>query len=160
MSRETTLAAFSPLHRAQWKGEEAPHKPLLVLMALSQWLQSGATRFRYADVQDPLRELIREFGLTGSTSVDPRLPFWHLTNDHVWKVETPNGSPVHFTGRRPLVSELIDQDARGRFDDQVAADLYGSPGLVFELIGQLLCECFDPQQHTVLLQRLGLWLRS
>ncbi len=34
MSRETTLTAFATLHRARWQGEEAPHKPLMVLFAL------------------------------------------------------------------------------------------------------------------------------
>jgi putative restriction endonuclease len=157
MSRENTLAVFASLHRARWQWEEAPHKPLLVLFALSQWLRSGIMRFGFADIEDPVRELIREFGFDGTSSADPRLPFWHLTTDRVWVVETSGGSAINYSGRRPSATELREQDAQGRFADSIAADLYGSPGLVVELIGQLLCECFEPALHRPLLQRLGLW---
>lgn len=159
MSRETTLGAFATLHRARWQGEEAPHKPLLVLFALSQWLQSGVAIFTFADIEDPMRELIREFGFDGTSSADPRLPFWHLTSDQVWVVETSGGSAISYSGRRPSATELREQVAQGRFADPIAADLYGRPGLVVELVGQLLCECFEPAVHQPLLQRLGLWVR-
>jgi putative restriction endonuclease len=159
MSHETTLAAFATLHRARWRGEEAPHKPLLVLFALSQWLQSGTTRFAFAEIEDPLRNLIREFGFDGTLSADPRLPFWHLTTDGVWVVEAFSGGAINFSGRRPSATELREQHAQGRFTDPVAADLHGSPGLVVELIGQLLCECFESETHRSLLERLGLWVR-
>jgi putative restriction endonuclease len=159
MSRETTLAAFATLHRARWQGEEAPHKPLLVLFALGQWVQAGITRFPFADIEDPIRELIREFGFVGTPSADPRLPFWHLTTDRVWVVETSSESVINYSGRRPSAAELREQGAQGRFADPVAADLYSSPGLVVELIGQMLCECFEPAVHQHLLQRLGLWVR-
>jgi putative restriction endonuclease len=164
MSRETTLAAFSDLHPAKWKGEEARHKPLLVLFALSQWLQGRVTRFAFADVRAPLRDLIREFGFDGTPSADPRLPFWHLATRHpntepVWVVEAPGGVPIQYDGQRPSASDLEQQNAEGRFTDAVAADLYSTPGLVVELVGQLLCECFEPATHRALLQRLGLWLQ-
>jgi putative restriction endonuclease len=157
MSRETTLAAFATLHRARWQGEEAPHKPLMVLFALTQWLQWGTRRFAFTDIEDPIRGLIREFGFQGTSSADPRLPFWHLTNDKVWVVSSSDDTEIIYSGRRPGAVELREQNAQGYFADNISEDLYGSPGLVVELIGQLLCECFEPPVHRPLLQRLGLF---
>lgn len=159
MSRETMLASFAALHRARWQGEAAPHKPLLVLFVLSQWIQSGSTVFMFADIEDPVRELIRTFGFDGTSSADPRLPFWHLMSDQVWLVESSRESAISYAGRRPSATELREQGAQGRFAAPIAAELYGNPGLMFELVGQMLCECFEPAVHKPLLQRLRLWVR-
>src|SRR5262245_30064440 len=101
MSRETTLAAFSNLHQGRSRGAEAPHKPLLVLYALSRWLCDGTTVFRFADVEEPLGALVRDPQFGGAETAAPRDPFWFLRNDDVWIVESAAGAEISHTGDRP-----------------------------------------------------------
>jgi putative restriction endonuclease len=159
MSRETTLAAFSNLHQGRSRGAEAPHKPLLVLYALSQWLRHGTTVFRFEDIEEPLGALVRDPQFGGVETATPRDPFWFLRNDGVWVVESGDGADITYMGDRPAPRELRAQDARGRFSPAVVADLFASPGLAIELVGRLLCEYFDPANHQVVLERISLWLR-
>lgn len=159
MSRESTLAAFDDLNRAKWRGEEAPHKPLLALLAVSRLMRLGETRLSFREVENELDGLIRQFGFRESTSVDARLPFWHLTNDGVWRVELSDRSELVFSGQRPTRNELWDQDARGRLSDPILADLQAAPGLAWELFGRLLNDFFDPACHERLIQQVGLWPR-
>lgn len=159
MSRESTLSTFASLKLGRWQGKHATHKPLLVLFALSEFLKFGTTRFAFNEIEEPIRDLIADFGFHDTDSVEPKLPFWHLTSDHVWVVEAPDGTSIDYSGRRPTVVELRAQDARGRFSDPIASDLHNSLGLVIELIGLLLSEHFEPAAHLPILQRLGLWVR-
>jgi putative restriction endonuclease len=135
MSRETTLAAFSNLHQGRSRGAEAPHKPLLVLFALSQWLRHGTTIFRFTDVEEPVGALVRDPQFGGAETATPRDPFWFLRNDSVWVVESGSGAEISYTGDRPTPGELRDQEARGRFSAAVATNLFASPGLAIELVG-------------------------
>jgi putative restriction endonuclease len=160
MSRESTLSAFRSLNRAKWHGEEAPHKPLLVLLALSRWLKSGQETLPFATIEDTLADLIRRFGLLGSSSIDPRLPFWHLTNDGVWRVSTDEGTELRFSRRRPTRNELLTQNATGSFSSEIITDLKASPATAWELVGCVLGDCFEPSKQEPLLRQLGLWLRA
>jgi putative restriction endonuclease len=154
------LRAFGDLHRAKWHGEDAPHKPLLVLLALSRWLTSGQENLPFAAIEDTLADLIQQFGFPGSTSIDPRLPFWHLANDGVWCVQTDERKNLQFSGRRPTRNELLEQNATGSFSSEIIADLKASPATAWELIGCILGDCFEPSIQEPLLRRLGLWLRE
>jgi putative restriction endonuclease len=129
MSRDATLAAFGNLHQGRSRGQDAPHKPLLVLYALSQWLRYGMSVFHYDDVEEQLLALVRNPQFGGADSATARDPFWFLRNDNVWVVESGAGEEIVFSGDRPTPRELRDQDARGRFAPAIAADLSESPGL-------------------------------
>jgi putative restriction endonuclease len=157
MSRETTLAAFSNLHQGQSRGAEAPHKPLLVLHALSEWLRNGTSVFRFVDVEEPLGALVRNPQFGGAETATHRDPFWFLRNDHVWIVDSGTGEEIAYMGDRPTLQELRDQDARGRFSESVATDLLSNPGLAIELVGRLLCEYFDPADHRAVMEAVHLW---
>jgi putative restriction endonuclease len=160
MSRESILKSFGDLHRAKWHGEEAPHKPLLVLLALSRWLKSGQENLPFATIEDTLADLIRKFGFLGSSSIDPRLPFWHLTHDRVWRVLTDEGKDLRYSGRRPTRNEPLEQNATGGFSCEIITDLKASPAIAWELVGCVLAECFQPSSQEPLLRQLGLWLRA
>jgi len=149
MTRESVLAAFSNLNR---EAGSAPHKPLLALYAVSQWLHSGKAVFRFVELEEPVTDLIRTFGGAGSSTA--RDPFWFLRSDGIWMVESAAGA---WAGSdRPTLEELHSRDARGRFTPEVLADLEASPGLAVELIGRLLGTYFDSADHRTLLGRLGL----
>src|SRR2546425_7513075 len=66
--------------------ERAPHKLLLLLMALAK-LQRGEGRWLdYGDEVDPkLKELLSDFG-PHRRVLHPEHPFWRLQNDGLWEV--------------------------------------------------------------------------
>lgn len=75
----------------QWSrgGERAPHKPLLLLYALSRFQRHGDAPIPFDEAEAPLRELLREFGPPRPTS--PAYPFHHLASDGLWTVSTTSG---------------------------------------------------------------------
>src|SRR5258708_32975858 len=116
MTRESTMDAFGNPRKAGPVDEKAPHKPLLVLLALSRWIRFGNSVFPYEEIQEPLGALIQKFGVPTASPPRPEVPFWHLRNDKIWHVETPEGGNIVFTAeQRPSHAELLDQHAWGRF---------------------------------------------
>jgi hypothetical protein len=152
MSRESTLEAFSNLKR---EAGMAPHKPLLALFVLDQWLHVGSTSSRFMEIEQPLGDMIRHPVFGAALSATARDPFWFLQTDGIWVVESATG-PWRGSAR-PNLEELRHEDARGRFTTEVVADLQESPGLVIELIGRLLCIYFERTQQGYILERLGWW---
>ena len=71
-----------------WKrhGERAPHKPLLILLALGR-LQRGEPRLApFTEIEPRLNELLQESALP-STRPSAQYPFWRLrvTDCGMWK---------------------------------------------------------------------------
>lgn len=91
-----------------WKKKEqrAPHKPLLILLALGH-LQANETHFLpYSEVKPKLTELLIEFGPKRS-SYHPEEPFVRLVNDGIWQLDYPHN-------RKKLSNKLLlENDVRG-----------------------------------------------
>lgn len=107
------------LRQYQGDGKRAPHKPLLVLLALGQLAGTGSSNMSWSVVQQRLGGLLAEFG-TSATS-DPSsaaYPFTRLRTDGVWQLsrEVPNDNIG------PLNSEPID----GRFAPDIEKELLES----------------------------------
>jgi putative restriction endonuclease len=80
------LQRFQNLNVWRRRDERAPHKPLLILLALGR-LESGGQRLTPFDqIEEKLARLLEEFG-PPRKSPHPELPFYHLTNDGVWEIE-------------------------------------------------------------------------
>ena len=61
------LDVFDNIRRAQRAGVYAPHKPLLILLALAR-VQRGEPRLvEFTAIDTPLRKLLAEFGRVGCT---------------------------------------------------------------------------------------------
>jgi predicted restriction endonuclease len=82
---DPALPAFSRLRVWERDGQRAPNKPLLVLLTLGRWVQGDRGPYKYADIEEPLRDLLVEFG-PPRRSYHPEFPFWYLKNDGVWEV--------------------------------------------------------------------------
>src|SRR5438270_13393870 len=94
MNRAQVLSLFEGLVSWSRAGERAPHKPLLVLLALGEWVR-GNYSVRFSDLVKPLTELLRDFGPSRATD-HPEYPFWRLQKDGVWEV---TGSSAIQVGR-------------------------------------------------------------
>ena len=72
--------AFENIRRAQCAGVYAPHKPLLILLALAR-VQHGESRLvEFTVVDAQLKQLLAEFG-PSSAAKSRHYPFWHLATD-------------------------------------------------------------------------------
>ena len=94
-------------------GHRAPHKPLLLLLVLGQYLK-GKRLIRFADICEPLTLMLREFG-PYRRNYYPNFPFIKLHNDGLWKI---SGDVAVDTLNRGGYSKnfLIDNHFTGRFE--------------------------------------------
>src|SRR5476649_3012907 len=83
-SRKALQTAISNV--AVWrKGDQfAPHKPLLLLYVLSQYLNGHSRLFDYGqEIHEPLTKLLTDFG-PKRRDYYPNMPFWRLRTDGFW----------------------------------------------------------------------------
>lgn len=150
------LQRFQSLNVWRRQGERAPHKPLLVLLALGE-LVRGTTELRFVDVEPKLTELLKEFGPTRS-SHHPEFPFWRLANDGVWQVAADR--PMRNRGIKddPLRTELRAANARGGFTPDVLGAFRVSPSLIGAVAREMLESHFPDTLHEDILAAVGLSL--
>jgi putative restriction endonuclease len=91
----SALQQLTGLRQYQGDGKRAPHKPLLVLLALGQLASTGSSTLAWSVVQVRLAELLAEFGTTNSRGpTSAAQPFTRLRSDGVWQLsrDVPNDS--------------------------------------------------------------------
>src|SRR4051812_37934768 len=152
---DPVLAAFSRLRVWERDGQRAPHKPLLVLLALGRWVQGDRGPYRYADVEKPLRDLLVEFG-PPRKSHHPEFPFWYLRNDGVWAVIPDENYPPRKGHSSPSAKQLREAGAVGQFTADVRVSLEENPTLVPAIARTLLGAHFPPSVHEDILAAVGL----
>ncbi len=108
------LDAISSLSTSSVGVQPAPHKPLLVLLALARWQSDGAAQLSFREVAGPLSDAIRAFVPSEVADVDPSQPFWRLQTDGIWEVEG-DGLPAASSSEPPSRQALDRADARGAF---------------------------------------------
>lgn len=141
-----------------WKrGEErAPHKPLLILLALGRLNKRMAL---FEDLERPLRELLEEFG-PPRKSVHPEYPFFWLKTDGLWETDETAGLTKRKSGANPLKSELIRHAIKGGFPAPIYEAFRRNPLLVRQVAHALLAAHFPPSIHEDILSAVGLDLES
>jgi len=99
--------------------KRAPHKPLLILLALGRLQLSGSSAIEWSVAEKALGQLLREFGTSNSVSaVSVAQPFTRLRADGVWTLsqEVPNDS----------VTSLRASPIEGRFAADIESELQSS----------------------------------
>jgi putative restriction endonuclease len=83
---EDWVERVSALKQYSHNGKRAPHKPLLVLMALGRLVETGSSELPWSEAEERLAHLIAEFGPTTRTSrrQSAAYPFTHLRTDGIW----------------------------------------------------------------------------
>ena len=130
------VTRLTSLRQYQGDGQRAPHKPLLVLLALGQLKATGSSILQWSEVEDRLGSLLAEFGPPKNTAGNsPAYPFTRLRTDNVWILsrDVPNDNVG------PLRAAPID----GRFAADVEAGLRDNPDAV-NTIARLLVESQFP----------------
>jgi putative restriction endonuclease len=136
--------------------ERAPHKPLLLLYALSHISEEQTNAIPYAELDVKLAELLREFG-PRRKSIRTQFPFLRLRNDGLWDVRWKGGESEPPAGNIDLSrGELLENNAVGRFPPEVYHLLVARPRLRGKLIGDILTRNFPESIHDDILEALGI----
>ncbi|MBB1255174.1 phosphorothioated DNA-binding restriction endonuclease [Streptomyces alkaliterrae] len=138
----------------QWTkgGTRAPHKPLLLLYALSRFQEDADGELFYSAVEEDLKRLLAEYGPPNRTT--PAYPFHHLVSDGVWEVRTDRGPGSPGSG----VRELRAAGAAGRLTSELRTALRREPSLLDRMARLLLDRHFPPSLHGELCEAVGLEL--
>ena len=137
------------LRQHRLNGKRAPHKPLLVLLALGQFARSGSSSLQWSEVETRLGALLAEFGTSqsrGASSV--AFPFTRLRTDGVRALsrEVANDS----------VSDLRAAPVEGHFTPEVESALAASPNAVNEIARSIVESQFPMSIASDVLSAVGL----
>lgn len=151
-SSSSWLDQVSAVRSWQRGGVRAPHKPLLLLLALGRLQRTGTTAMPFADVEGCLRDLLREFG-PPSSHARPEYPFFHLQSDGLWTLDKvvpvrPRSSP----SRRLLLS----RDVLGQLTPSFERALKSDPSLFVQVARLLLDRNFPSSLHHEICAEAGL----
>ena len=110
VDREDFLERIRELNVWGAKGRRAPHKPLLLLLALGR-LQRGEPRLtRFEEVEALLSNLLRLF-VPPSKVQHPEYPFGRLRRDGLWEIPNVTGLPHTRSGdlhKRALLRQRVE----------------------------------------------------
>lgn len=134
-----------------WKrgDQRAPHKPLLLLLALGRVARGAARLSGFgSDIEAPLDDLLRRFG-PPRVRQQPAHPFERLANDGLWEIPGATGRPG-----RPL-AEVRKLD--GGFPADLHSLLQRDPELVERAASHILADHFPESLHREIRDRVGLF---
>ena len=134
--------------------ERAPHKPLLLLYAIGQYLNGHSRMLSFRKLEEPLTKLLIDFGPHRKT-YHPELPFWHLYSDGFWdlkNVKLPHEKLGSTSAKKKI---LVDNDAHGGLSLEFYQKLQDSH-IAVEVISELLSKNFPESIHEDILCAVGI----
>lgn len=155
-SREGVRRLFQDLGVFERAGERAPHKPLLLLLALAKYARGSARLIPFEEVEQELSALLREFGPPRRT-YHPNYPFWYLRNDGLWEVTgvTPDRLRDR-AAREPTRKMLRAHGAAGGLTPKLFRAMRKDPQLFRDIASDLLEGHFPGSVHGDILAAVGL----
>lgn len=139
------------------RDQRAPHKPLLLLLALGR-LQQGKKRLAFyeRDIRQRLHDLLRSFG-PPRKSYRPEYPFWHLRSDELWEIPDDDLATIKGgSGASPTDRQLVDLAVRGGLPEPVYRLLDGNPELIQRTAQKILDGHFASSLHQSICDAVGL----
>lgn len=134
--------------------QRAPHKPLLLLLALGRLRRGEGRLASFEEIRDPLTDLLRRFG-PPRKALHPINPFQRLANDGVWEV--PDADSVDTTDSDDFkLSDVIRRNMEAGLPDPDYRLLLGKPELVEQTAQLLLDGHFPESLHDEIREAVGL----
>lgn len=159
LSADQVRVLFRNIRRAPSReARYAPHKPLLLLMALARLQQGLPRQVSFKTVEPELKHLLTEFG-PSSAPITRHLPFWHLHTDEqgqLWELQLPAELQKYPRGTAPSLTAMRREDVSGGFSAEVERVLRANPGLIVEVARGLLQDTFPETLHDDVAQAVGL----
>lgn len=154
MDKEEILNQFKTL--TIWKSgdKRAPHKPLLVLLAIGFQQNHGLRLIPYSVVDEKLERLLTEFG-TPINATNTHYPFWRLRNEQIWEIPRENELSVNKSGD-VRKTELRGKDIIGGFIPEVYQLLKNNSIVRNKIIYELLYAHFPKSIHEDIILETGL----
>jgi putative restriction endonuclease len=149
------LGRVNNLNVWQRGDERAPHKPLLIILALARITQGFERLAPFVVIEEPLRRLLRDFG-PPRRSHHPHYPFWYLQTDGLWEV--PGGSTLKSRRGKdePLKSELVKNNIEGGFPERIYELFKSDRKFLNNVVDILLDAHFPSSLHEDVLTEVGL----
>lgn len=150
---ESFLERLSRLRVDRSTGQRKPHKPLLMLLVIQRWVKEGQREVAFAEIEQPLKELLDLYAppITGAQHAE--YPFWYLQSDGVWELPQADRMPRNAKGF-PTMAAF--RTCAGRIPEPYASALAADPVLAERAVQLLLDEHFEPSLHEDLRADLGL----
>lgn len=147
MDGESAFERLTRLRQYSASGERAPHKPLLVMLALAQLCSTGTSEMSWSVVEDRLGALLREFGPPSSGGPRPSFPFTRLRSDGVWTLseDVPNDA----------IGPLRAHEVTGRLLPDIEQALLSDPGEVDRIARALVASQFPASLAPDVLMAVG-----
>ena len=159
MTAQEILEAFDNIRVWQRGDRRAPHKPLLILMALGNVMRGEKSRVEFTEIEGKLRQLLEEFG-PASASATPHLPFWHLATDRLWDLEGPKDILTRAPKTAPTIGELRANHVTGGFPHDIEKEFLRNPSLVTEVARRILDSHFPESIRQDVLDAVGMSLEA
>lgn len=157
LSRSEIRAKIQSLNTWRRGSEIAPHKPLLILLAIARLSQDRERMSSFTEVEEPLRRLLETYG-PARRSYHPELPFWHLQSDKLWEISGEQTLLARAAGKSPSRSILLNGHAEGGFKPEVFIELKSDPQFRDEIVRDILDSYFPESMHHDILNDIGLSL--
>lgn len=135
--------------------ERAPHKPLLLLLALARVAYGHQRLVPFNEIDKPLSSLLKHYG-PARKSVHPEYPFWWLQSDGLWEIPGSDELIRRHGGSGPLKSELLKKSVKGGFPKKIYEAFCSNRRLLERVVIKLLGENFPSSIHEDILNEIGL----
>jgi putative restriction endonuclease len=152
MTNLEIIQAFNKIKSWQNGSERAPHKPLLILLALGE-IQRGNTQYiKYQDLEEKLKQLLLDFG-SPRKSQRAQYPFIRLANDGIWGFNKPDLINAK-VDQSPQF--LVENEISAGFTKEISQSLSKDPALLREIALMALNRNFPESLHEDILSSVGL----
>ena len=132
MTPDEILKAFDNIRVWQRGGQRAPHKPLLILMALGSLARGEKPRAEFAEIEGKLGRLLEEFWpLPLGSNAKRHFPFRHLATDKLWQLDGPAAILARPPSATPTIGELRASHVGGGFPPEIQAAFQNNPALAY-----------------------------
>lgn len=135
----------------------APHKPLMLLYALSKYKQGHERLFQFeSEVDNQVKELLVQYG-PSRKAYHPEYPFWRLANekDPFWELKNGEECIPRKSNTDPKKSELIKYNVMAGFDASSYQSLISNPGMIEKIASKLIQDNFPDTLQEELFVRFG-----
>ena len=147
MTREALHRKLDELNVWKRGNERAPHKPLLLLLAMGRAVRGEERLVSFREIEAPLTGLLRHFG-PPRRAYHPEFPFRYLASDGLWEVpEVSSWSKKH----------LRDRGVKGGLPEPLYRLLTADPVSARLAARRLLNGHFPVSMHQHILEVVGLW---
>ena len=153
LDRQSLLELVAGINTWRSGDQRAPHKPLLLLLALGRLLGDEPRLGRFGGQIEPqLRELLERFG-PPRRSHHPEEPYRRLRADGLWEIPGYDRLPITASGG-PALQSL--RESEGGLPKPIYRMLRSDPALVADAALAILDGHFPPSMHADICGAVGI----